>query len=756
MLLSVRSSTAVFLLIVSVLLLSDNASGIGPQAAVHPNGLTVDRIYHTREFNAQNYDVEWSKQGTHYVTQTLSPDGNGRNLTLVDALSGNQTLIASAADLTPPGKRPLNVDEYFESSDKTKMLIFTNTKRVWRYNTRGDYWVLNLKTKQLIQVGESLPKSSLMFAKFSPDGKSVAYVSEGNIFVEKIGSGQPRQLTVKAHPEIINGTSDWVYEEEFDVRDGFRWSNDGQYISYWNFDTSGVKEFTMINNTDEMYPKLTRFKYPKAGMQNSAVKVGVIEVASGNNRWIELPGDLRNNYVARMDYVPETNLFLLQQLNRAQNTNTVYEVNAATGEHRVVFVDRDEAWVDTNDHIVWINGNKSFSWISEQDGWRHMYLIDRETGQTKNITPGAYDVIELLKIVPERNIAYFVASPKNPSQRYLYKASLDGQTVSQVTPADQAGWNTYNLSADATVAIHERSQADSPPTISVVRLPNHELVRTVETNGVLKSKLAGLPPIRTQFFQVRIDDGTVIDGWVMLPPGMDTTKKYPLLCYVYGEPWGTTVTDKWSGSSYLWMRMMSERGYIAASFDNRGTKVPKGRQWRKAIYKQIGILASSDQSQAVRKLLSKYSWIDANRVGIWGWSGGGSMTLNLMFRYPELYKTGISIAPVPDQRYYDTIYQERYMNTPQNNPDGFREGSPITHAKNLQGNLLIVHGTGDDNCHYQTTEKLINELIEHNKPFSMMAYPNRAHGIHEGKNTTRHLRNLMTNYFLQNLPPGPR
>jgi dipeptidyl-peptidase-4 len=723
------------------------------------NALTVDRIFDAREFADQSYDVQWSNSGAQYVTQVPAPDADGgKDIILVDALSGQQTVVARARDLTPPGKRPLDVAEYAISEDRSKMLIFTNTRRVWRYNTRGDYWILDLQTKRLSQVGASQQEASLMFAKLAPDGNSVAYVVDGDIWLESTVDGQApaKKLTDKAHPDIINGTSDWVYEEELDVRDGFRWSPDGRYILFWQFDSSGVEEFTLINNTAALYPQLTKFKYPKAGRQNSSVRAGVVDVESGGTRWIELPGDPRDHYLARMEYVPGTQMFLVQQLNRQQNTNTVYEVDSATGSFRTVMVDRDDAWVDVNDNPVWLAGNKSFSWISEKDGWRHLYVVERATGQMKIVTPGAFDVIELLNILPDRNICYFIASPKQATQRYLYRAALDGQTVERVTPENQPGWHSYNLSANGEAAIHNWSQADVPPTIEVVRLPNHETVRTVVTNRVLKSKLAQLSPNRTRFFQVKLDDGTLIDGTLILPPNFDVARKYPVIFYVYGEPWGTTATDHWEGDRYLWHRMMAEKGYVIASLDNRGTKVPKGRGWRKAIYKQIGILASADQAAAAQKLMKAYRWIDEQRVGIWGWSGGGSMTLNAMFRYPQIYKTGISVAPVPDQQYYDTIYQERYMSTPQQNPDGFKNGSPINFAKNLEGNLLIIHGTGDDNCHYQTTELLIDELIRQNKQFSMMAYPNRSHSIREGENTTRHLRTLMTNYFLNNLPPGPR
>ena len=296
--------------------------------------------------------------------------------------------------------------------------------------------------------------------------------------------------------------------------------------------------------------------------------------------------------------------------------------------------------------------------------------------------------------------------------------------------------------------------------IETVSLPGHQSIQSKVSNAELLQAIDELPPIKQEFFQVEIDDGAgvslTIDGWAMYPPEFDDSKKYPALVYVYGEPWGTTVANRWDGNTYLWHRMLCEKGYIVLSFDNRGAKCPRGAAWRKAIYKKIGIINAADQAAALSATLQRMPFIDAQRIGIWGWSGGGSSTLNALFQYPELYQTGISVAPVPDQRYYDTIYQERYMQTPTLNPQGFREGSPITHAKNLQGNLFLIHGTGDDNCHYQTMELLINELIAEDKPFQMMAYPNRSHSIREYENTTPHLRKMMTNYLLERLPPGPR
>ena len=724
--------------------------------------LTVDRIFKTGEFRAAGFSVNWMPTGNRYFVKQPGASNNGDDIVLVDPRTSEQTTLISAANLIPEdGADPIDIESFQVSPDKNKVLVFNNSRRVWRYNTRGDFWVVDLVSGTVRKLGGAdAEEATLMFAKFSPDSKSVAYVRDRNIYVEQIESGQIRQITQTQTDDIIHGTSDWVYEEELDLRDGFQWSEDGQQIVFWRFDTSDVGVFTMINNTDELYPKLIRFQYPKVGTTNSAVSIGIYDMVSGDTKFLDLPGDPRENYPARINWIPGTDQFLLQRLNRLQNTNTVYAVDAKSGQFRTVFEDRDAAWVDACDWIRWSPDGKQFSFISERDGWKHIYLVDLDTGDLQLLTPGAFDVIELFHIDLENRSCIFLASPDDPKSRYLYQQTFGESETKRLTPQEQSGWHAYSVSADGSNAVHTWSQFGAPPMIETVSLPGHQSIQSKVSNAELSQAIDELPPIKQEFFQVEIDDGAggslTIDGWAMYPPKFDAAKKYPALVYVYGEPWGTTVANRWDGNTYLWHRMLCEQGYIVLSFDNRGAKCPRGAAWRKAIYKKIGIINAADQAAALSATLQRMPFIDAQRIGIWGWSGGGSSTLNALFQYPELYQTGISVAPVPDQRYYDTIYQERYMQTPTLNPQGFREGSPITHAKNLQGNLFLIHGTGDDNCHYQTMELLINELIAEDKPFQMMAYPNRSHSIREYENTTPHLRKMMTNYLLERLPPGPR
>lgn len=720
-------------------------------AACQDNALTVDRIYSSGEFRAEGFSANWADGSDSFRTFEKSESGPGRDLVFVDPTSGDKSIFMAAKDLVPEGSdKALNVSEFFSSQDNSKVLIYTNTKRVWRYNTRGDYWVLDRQSKSLKKMGADFPESTLMFAKFFPDGNKVAYVQDRNIFVQDLTSGKIQQVTETINDEIINGTSDWVYEEELDVRDGFRVSPDGQRIAYWQFDTSGLKDFVMINNTDTLYPKLTKFKYPKAGTTNSAVRAGTVDVQTQKTTWFDIPGDPRNHYIARVEWI-NANEVLVQQLNRQQNENRVYVVNAKTGTAKLLFTDRDKAWVDVNDDLFWLKNRTQCTWVSERDGWKHIYVLDLKSGELNLVTQGKYDVFEIVRFDEERQKFYFIATPDQPTHRYLYSIDLSGENLQRITPDNQQGTHAYNISPKANLAIHTFSKFGVPPTVELISLPDHKVVKTYTDNESLKEKISGLTKTPHRFDRVQTKDGTFIDTWQILPPDFDPNKKYPLMLYVYGEPWGTTVTDSWMGNRYFWHKMLAEKGYVVMSFDNRGTKVPRGRQWRKSIYRQIGILAANDQAEALLAAQAKYPFIDKNRVGIWGWSGGGSMSLNAMFKYPDLYHTAISIAPVPDQRYYDTIYQERYMDTPQNNPDGYRDGSPIHHAKNLKGNLMVIHGTGDDNCHYQTMEKLINELIKHDKQFTMFAYPNRSHSIHEGPNTTPHLRKMMLRFLLTHL-----
>ena len=718
-----------------------------------PSVLTLDRIFNSSDFVAERFGPAHWLDGSGYTTLEASPSYQGTDMIRYDAETGQREVLVSAERLIPDGfTAPLNIENYVWSQDGRKLLIFTNSRRVWRQNTRGDYWVLDLDSWALKKLGEQAAPSTLMFAKFAPDGRSVGYVCLNNIYVESLEDGAIIPLTNDGSETVINGTFDWVYEEEFGLRDGFRWSPDGQSVAYWQLDAEGVGEFYMINNTDSIYSTVIPVQYPKVGTTNSAGRVGVVSADGGSTRWFEVPGDPRNNYIARMEWAESSDEVVIQHLNRLQNTNNVLLGDARTGSVRTILTDRDDAWLRIVDDLNWLNNGAQFTWVSERDGWQHVYLVSRSGDTMDLVTPGEYDVISIELIDEEGGWLYYIASPDNPTQRYLFRTRLDGRGAMQrLTPVDSPGTHSYQIAPGAGWAIHSMSNIETPGTTRLVRLPDHSVVRGLAENEALRRNVASIRQSPTEFFRVDIGEGVVLDGWLIKPSDFDHGKKYPVLIHVYGEPAGQTVLDRWGGTNRLWHLMLAQWGYIVMSVDNRGTPAPRGRAWRKIVYRQIGILASKDQAAAVEKIV-EWPFVDPDRIAIWGWSGGGSMSLNMIFRYPGLYHTAMSVAPVTNQRYYDTIYQERYMGLPADNERGFREGSPITYAHQLEGNLLIVHGIGDDNVHYQSTEALVNELIAHNKHFTMMAYPNRSHGIYEGSNTRRHLYGLLTRYLNENIP----
>lgn len=726
--------------------------------------LSLEQIFSSSDLAAKGYGpVVWDSSGSSYTL--LDPSKtvqDAQDVVRYDCASGARTIVLRAERLTPQGSsKPLSIRSYAISDNGKRILIFTNTVKVWRQDTRGDYWTCDLAASAPTRLGGPEAHQDLMFAKFSPDGKRVGYVRANNIYVEDAGGGHIHKITNDGSAHIINGTSDWVYEEELLVRDAWRWSLDGKSIAYWQFDTTGVKDYTLVNDTDSKYPAARTFGYPKAGETNSSARVGVVSVNGGRTRWIQIPGDPRNNYIARMEWAGNSTELSILQLNRLQNTANVYIANASTGEARKILIETDDAWLDYWNDIVpngiqWIDNGKSFLWSSERSGWRHIYRVSRDGSSVRPITTGRLDVDRVHGVDEKNGWLYFTASPESAVERHLYRAKLDGSGGQQrVSTGTSRGTHSYEISPTGGWSVHTWSSFSSPPKYELVKLPSHEVARSLEDNAGLVAKLSAMSLPRYEFRRFRIDDGTELDAGLIYPPDFDQSKKYPLLIAVYGEPAGLTVLDGWAGAGYLWNCMLAQQGYIIASIENRGTPSLRGRAWRRSVYRKIGVIASHDQAEGLQAIC-KLPYIDASRVAVWGWSGGGSMTLNLMFRYPELYKVGMAVAPVPDIHLYDSIYQERYMGLPADNPEEYKQSSPITFAKNLQGDLLIVHGTGDDNVHFQGTETLINELVRLNKAFSLMVYPNRTHAISEGEGTTRHLFETLTRYLNQHLPAGPR
>jgi len=701
---------------------------------------------------AQQRGINWTPDGLGFYSF------KGGAIVRTDPKTDSITTVIGKELLSPSGSNaPLRVQSFDYSNDKNKVLLFANTAKVWRYNTRGDYWVLNTATgNQLKQLGKGLPSQSLMFAKFSPDSRFVAYISEHNLYMEDVSSGQIRKLTTDGTRKLINGTFDWVYEEEFGCRDGFRWSPDGSSIAFWQIDATKIRDYFMLNTTDSNYARVIPVEYPKVGESPSPARIGVVNLNGGFIRWMNIDGNPAQHYLTRMEWSGNNEL-IVQQLDRKQQESKLIYCKTIDGSSTTFWAENDDAWVDLNtDNPVgwnWINKGQEFLWVSEKDGWRHIYKISKDGKTVSLITKGNYDIGKILAIDELGNYVYFDASPNNATQRYLYRVRINNpkDEPELVSPAALKGTHQYMVSPNAKLASHSFSNHNTYPVSEFISLPDHKPLNPAKS---IVANLKTDASINVEYVQVTTEDDIVLDAWINKPVGFDPNKKYPVVFYVYGEPAATTIDDSYGNhTNFLYAGNMAKDGYVQIALDNRGTPSLKGSGWRKAIYRKIGDINIRDMANGAKKLLD-LPYMDRSRVAVWGWSGGGSSTLNLLFRYPEMFQTGISIAAVANQLFYDNIYQERYMGLPQENRADFVNGSPLSHVKGLKGNLLYIHGTGDDNVHYSNAEVLINELVKNNKQFQFMAYPNRSHSINEGAGTQQHLSTLYTKFLKEHCEPG--
>lgn len=714
----------------------------------------------TIQFSLAQTSFNWTADGLAY---TKFIDGN---LVKIDPKKDNQIVLCKKEQLTPTGSsNPLTPQSYQISDDNSKLLMFVNTAKVWRYKTRGDYWVFDFVKNKLFQLGKGLSNQSLMFAKFSPNSKMVAYVSDHNLFAEDLESGLMKKLTVDGTRKLINGTFDWVYEEEFGCRDGFRWSPDSRQIAYWQVDATKIKDYYMLNATDSVYSKIIPVEYPKVGETPSPVKIGVVALANLYTKWMNISGDPKEHYIPRMEW-SDNNELIIQQLDRKQQESKLLYCNVKDASSYTFWAENDKAWVDLNTDDpkgwYWINNHQDFLWVSEKNGWRHIYKISRDGKVVTDLIKGNYDIGQIKSIDEQNNFVYFsTTNPDNATQLYLSRVRINANITpaqkdyseGSVSSASLAGTNQYSISNGAKIAFHTFSNHNTPEVSEWISLPDNtplskekSIVKNIKTDNT----------INVEYLKLKTVDGIVLDAWIRKPHNFDSSKKYPLVVYVYGEPGATTVDDVYGNhDNFLFNGDMNSEGYIQLALDNRGTPSLKGAAWRKSIYRRNGQINIRDMAMGVRKVM-EYSFIDKDRVAVWGWSGGGSSTLHLLFQFPDLFKTGVAIAPVSNLLFYDNIYTERYMGLPQENMEDFIKGSAINFAKNLEGNLLLIHGSGDDNVHYSNAEALVNELIKYNKQFDFMEYPNRTHNISEGEGTMLHLSTLYSNYIRKNCPGGAK
>ena len=712
-------------------------------------------------------DIVWNENETGYYSI------KNNNIVLVSTRGKEDKIILSSTQINN-----IKIESFSFSQSKNKILLFTKSVKVWRYNTRGDYWVYDFNKNQVQKLGREMSSSSLMFAKFSPDENFVGYVSKEksesgfrnsstsvNIYLENLENREIKKLTSSnGTKKLINGTFDWVYEEEFGCRDGFIFSEDGSRIAFWQIDANQVRDFYMINNTDSIYSYTIPVEYPKVGEDLTPARIGVINLIDEKITWMKVPGEQNKFYLPRMTWMPGRNDLMIQQLNRKQNHSKIYIANSNNGETELLMEEKDDAWVDLRSswpyqvQAGWkfINEGKEFLYTTEKDGWSHIYRFNISSKSEYLVTKGDYDVVKPLAYDERNEIVYFIASPENPTERYLYKTSAKGNgSLIRVTPNVLEGSHNYQISTKAKYAFHSFSNYFTRPMQAIITLPNHKFIND-DQNMIKKFDASKKEDHPLEFFQITTVDDVTMEGWIVKPKNLNKNKKYPVLFYFYSEPAGQTGVNRYgAGNNGLYDGNLGDDGYVYVTFDGRGTPSPKGRAWRKAIYRNIGRINVRDMAMGAKAVFEKYDFIDTSRVAVHGWSGGGTATLNCLFQYPEIFHTGIAVAAVANQLTYDNIYQERYMGDPKESYQDYVDGSPIKYAKNLEGNLLYIHGTGDDNVHYQNAEMLANELIKHKKVFYMLSYPNRSHGIRED-NAYPHVRLMFTDFLRKNCPPGGR
>lgn len=705
--------------------------------------LTLEDIFSKSTFRAASVPgFTWMHDGRYY--SAVEPAG----LVQHEVATGRavQTLVA-AADLAG-----VAVDDYDFNADEQKVLFSSATEPIYRHSSRAAYYVFDRGTRKLTALS---PGGKQSYATFSPDGRQVAFVRDNNVFVTDLATRTETPVTTNGvRNQLINGAADWVYEEEFSFAQGFHWSPDSRKIAYYTFDESQVPEYDM-QIWGDLYPKEYRFKYPKAGEKNSVVSVSVYDVAARRTTKVDV-GPEPDQYLPRLMWTTAPNMLSIQRLNRLQNKVEILHADATTGQSKVVLTDTNKAYVEINDDLNYLAGGKQFLFTSEKDGYQHLYLYDMSGRLVRQVTKGPWEISQINGFDPKAGVVYFTSTEGSALQRHFYRIGLSGKGKTRLGEAGR-GTDEVNMSPDTRYYLNVHSSVGVPPVVSLREGRTGKVVKVLEDNAPLRQTLSQYDLGKHEFFTFKTTEGIELNGWMIKPSNFDPAKKYPVLMHVYGGPsFGSsstqTVLDNAGGgtsfNNYLWHQLLAEKGYIVVSVEGRGSS-GRGADFRKSTYANLGKFETIDQAEGA-KYLGNLPYVDKGRIGIWGWSFGGYMTALAMTKNPDLFKLGISVAPVTNWRYYDTVYTERYLRTPQENPAGYDDNSPVQFAQNLTGKFLLVHGTGDDNVHFQNSIAFVDALVKANKDFQTLYYPNRNHGI-RGGNTSLHLYRQMTNFITGNL-----
>ena len=725
--------------------------------------LTLEDIHASGKFASKSFlGGRWADQGPVIRFIERDADAGQTNLMSYNLEDESRVVLIDGNKLHADDvDRLIDIENYAYGQDGRVVLIYTDSERVWRVNSKGYYYLYDLESHALTPISDRTAGFQ-MFAKLSPDGTKVAFVRNRNLFLVDLATMKETQLTDDGEEgSIINGTSDWVYEEEFRLRDGWSWSPDGKHIAFYKFDESATRDFFMTDLLKQ-YPEEERFRYPKAGEANSEVKMGIYTLATGETTFFDtntwFAGGETHEYIPQMGWTPAIDgkhFVWMIRLNRDQNQLDLMYGNPADASVETVLEESEPTWIDVNSgKLQYLDDGKHFTWMSEADGYRHIYLYKNTGELVRQITKGAWEVGSFAGIDESKGKIYFTATIDGPLERQLYTTYYQGRRRNQAPTkiSEGAGTHRIDLSKDAKYYIDNFSNMSSPPVVALHKIDGKQ-VRVLEANERLFETLASYDLEAPELMSVPGADGTPLNAYLIKPKNFDPSASYPVLMYVYGGPGSQTVTNSWGGSRYLWHTMLAEElNIIVASVDNRGTGA-RGKAFKSGTYKKLGQLEAADQIAAA-KYLGGLSYVDADRIGIWGWSYGGYMTLMSMMSGdgPETFKFGASVAPVTDWGLYDTIYTERYMSTPQNNPAGYSDGAPLKYAEKLSDHqrLLIVHGDFDDNVHFQNAAQMANELQAANKQFEFMMYPGRNHGIYGGK-TRLHLHTMITRFVREAL-----